>query len=173
VYIDETWASTSMTRRYGRCDRHLRLIDKVPHGHWKTTTLIAALRSDGVTAPMVVDGAIEGGLFLAYVRQMLCPTLRPGDVVVLDNLSSHKVSGCRGDRKRGRGGVVSAALQPGLQPHRAGVREGEADPAEAQGADDVGVVGGVGAPPMNVRPASGTADIPLRLGRESNYWKIL
>lgn len=84
-----------MTRRYGRCDRHLPLVDKVPFGHWKTTTLIAALRTDGVKAPLVADGPIDGELFLAYVRQHLCPTLNPGDVVVMDNLQSHKVEGVR------------------------------------------------------------------------------
>ena len=67
----------------------------VPHGHWKTTTFVAALRADGLTAPMVVDGAINGDLFVAYVRAVLVPTLRPGDVVVMDNLSSHKRAGVR------------------------------------------------------------------------------
>jgi transposase len=71
------------------------VIDHVPHGHWKTTTFLAALRHDGLTAPMVVDGAINGELFLAYVNQILLPTLKKGDIVVLDNLSSHKVAGVR------------------------------------------------------------------------------
>jgi transposase len=95
VFIDETWATTNMARRYGRSLRGQRLIAKVPHGHWKTTTFVAALRVDGLTAPVVVDGAIDGPLFLAYVRQQLVPTLRPGDVVIMDNLSSHKVAGVR------------------------------------------------------------------------------
>jgi transposase len=90
VFIDETWVTTNMTRRYGRATRGQRLVDAVPHGHWKTTTFIAALRSTGMTAPMVIDGAINGDLFCAYVNQVLVPELRPGDIVVLDNLSSHK-----------------------------------------------------------------------------------
>lgn len=95
MFIDETWASTNMSRRYGRSLKGQRLISAVPHGHWKTTTFVAALRSEGLTAPMVVDGAINGRVFLAYVRQQLVPTLRPGDIVVMDNLASHKVAGVR------------------------------------------------------------------------------
>jgi transposase len=90
VFIDETWASTNMTRRYGRSPKGQRLVCAVPHGHWKTTTFVAALRSDGLTAPMVVDGAMTGDLFVAYVKQVLVPTLRVGDVVVMDNLICHK-----------------------------------------------------------------------------------
>jgi transposase len=95
VFIDETWATTNMTRRYGRSKRGQRLVAAVPHGHWKTTTFIGALRADGLTAPAVIDGAVNGESFLAYVEQVLVPTLRPGDIVVLDNLSSHKVAGVR------------------------------------------------------------------------------
>ncbi len=95
MFLDETWASTNMTRRYGRSRRGQRLIAKVPHGHWKTTTFVAALRHDGLTAPLVVDGAMNGELFLAYVQQQLAPTLRSGDIVVMDNLSAHKVAGVR------------------------------------------------------------------------------
>jgi transposase len=79
-----------MTRTYGRSPRGQRLVAAVPHGHWKTTTFVAALRTTGLTAPTVVDGAMTGDVFVAYVRQQLAPTLRPGDVVVMDNLSSHK-----------------------------------------------------------------------------------
>ena len=95
VFIDETWVTTNMTRLYGRAVRGRRLVDAVPHGHWKTTTFIAALRSTGMTAPLVIDGAINGDLFCAYVNQVLVPELRPGDIVVLDNLSSHKRSEAR------------------------------------------------------------------------------
>ena len=77
VFIDETWASTNMTPRYGRCERGKRLIAHAPFGHWKTTTFVAALRYDGVTAPCVFDGPINGARFLAYVEQMLVPTYRP------------------------------------------------------------------------------------------------
>src|SRR5215470_14768781 len=90
VFLDETWASTNMTRRDGRCARGRRLVRPVPHGHWKTTTFVVALRIDGLTAPTVIDGAMNGEVFEAYVRQQLVPTLKPGDVVIMDNLSSHK-----------------------------------------------------------------------------------
>jgi len=90
IFVDETWASTNMSRRYGRCPRGQRLVCAVPHGHWKTTTFVAALRADGLFAPVVIDGAVTGDLFVAYIRQQLAPSLRPGDVVVMDNLSSHK-----------------------------------------------------------------------------------
>jgi transposase len=93
VFVDETWASTNMARGYGRSPKGERLVCPVPHGHWKTTTFVAALRADGLTAPMVVDGAITGDLFVAYVEQILVPTLRPGDVVVMDNLLCHKRAG--------------------------------------------------------------------------------
>src|SRR5579863_862083 len=93
VFIDETWAKTNMTRPRGRALRGTRLVAAVPHGHWKTTTFLAALRTSGLTAPLVIDGAVNGDLFLAYVRQQLVPTLRPGDVVIMDNLSSHKRAG--------------------------------------------------------------------------------
>lgn len=95
MFIDETWATTTMARRHGRARRGTRLVAAVPHGHWKTTTLLAALRHDGLTAPCVFDGAINGARFLAYVEQGLAPTLRPGDVVVMDNLKAHKVKGVR------------------------------------------------------------------------------
>jgi transposase len=95
VFIDETWASTNMTPRYGRCEEGKRLIARAPFGHWKTTTFLAALRCDGVTAPCVFDGPINGAKFLAYVEQILAPTLRPGDIVIMDNLSSHKSAAVR------------------------------------------------------------------------------
>ena len=79
-----------MTRTHGRCAKGQRLVAEVPHGHWKTLTFLAALRHDGITAPFVLDGPINGDWFLAYVEQMLVPTLKPGDVVVMDNLGSHK-----------------------------------------------------------------------------------
>ena len=96
VFIDETWTSTSMTRGYGRAPRGQRCIASAPHGHWESTTFVAGLRHQQLTAPMVADGPMDGELFLAYVRQFLCPTLRPGDIVILDNLSTHKVAGVRG-----------------------------------------------------------------------------
>ncbi len=81
---------TNMTRRYGRSPRGQRLVAAVPHGHWKTSTFLAALRHDAITAPCVIDGPINGQTFVAYVEQFLVPTLSPGDIVVMDNLSSHK-----------------------------------------------------------------------------------
>lgn len=95
VFLDETWAKTNMTRPRGRSLKGTRLVAKVPHGHWKTTTFLAALRTSGLTAPLVIDGAVNGDIFLAYVQQQLVPTLRPGDVVIMDNLSSHKKAGVR------------------------------------------------------------------------------
>ena len=84
-----------MTRTRGRAPRGIRLVDYVPHGHWITTTFLAGLRLQGLTAPLVVNGPINGEIFLAYVQQHLAPTLKPGDIVIMDNLSSHKVTGVR------------------------------------------------------------------------------
>ena len=95
VFVDETWASTRMTRTHGRCPKGRRLVMDVPHGHWKTTTFVAALRADGMAAPTVIDGAVTGDLFVAYVEQQLAPVLRRGDVVVMDNLACHKRAGVR------------------------------------------------------------------------------
>lgn len=93
VFLDETGASTNMARLYGRAPKGQRCIGSIPLGHWETTTFVAALRHNALTAPMLTDGPMDGDVFLAYVRHFLCPTLRPGDIVILDNLSSHKVPG--------------------------------------------------------------------------------
>jgi len=90
VFIDETWAKTNMTRTHGWAPRGERLVAKIPHGHWNTTTFLAALRHDRIDAPCLFDGPINGELFLAYVEQVLLPTLKSGDIVILDNLGSHK-----------------------------------------------------------------------------------
>lgn len=95
VFIDETGASTKMARLRGRARRGERCRAPVPHGHWKTTTFVGALRLDGMTAPMVLDGAMGGSAFIAYVEQVLVPTLAPGDIVVMDNLPVHKLAGVR------------------------------------------------------------------------------
>jgi transposase len=95
VFLDETWATTNMAPRYGRAPRGQRALDATPHGRWKTTTFVGAMRAEGFVAPLVLDGAINGATFRAYVEQMLAPSLAPGDVVVMDNLSSHKVTGVR------------------------------------------------------------------------------
>ena len=95
VFLDETGATTNMVRRYGWGTRSERLVDAAPFGHWRTTTFIAGLRSTGVTAPLVLDGPMTGQTFRAYIEQCLAPTLSPGDVVVMDNLTAHKVAGVR------------------------------------------------------------------------------
>ena len=95
IFIDETWTKTNMTRLRGRAPRGKRLVGAVPYGHWKTSTFIAGLRQDGMVAPGVFDGAINGQMFLAYVEQVLAPTLRAGDIVIMDNLGAHKVAGVR------------------------------------------------------------------------------
>lgn len=97
MFIDETWASTKMARTHGRALRgeRLRLRSPIPHGHWKTTTFVAALRNSGMVAPMVLDGPINGVAFQVYIDQVLVPELRSGDIVVMDNLGSHKGAGVR------------------------------------------------------------------------------
>jgi transposase len=95
VFIDETWASTNMARRHGRCPRGERLQVGVPHGHWKTTTFVGALTLRGFIAPWVLNGPINRDAFETYVGKVLVPELRKGDIVVMDNLSSHKGSKVR------------------------------------------------------------------------------
>lgn len=92
VFLDESGAQSNLTRLYGRALGGARCVDRTPHGHWKTTTLVSALRSDGVIADatVLIDGAMNSSTFVAYTEQCLAPALRPGDVVVMDNLSSHK-----------------------------------------------------------------------------------
>lgn len=119
VFLDETGASTKMARLYGWGPRSERVVADVPHGHWKTTTFIGALRSTGMTAPMVIDGAMNGDLFLAYVEQQLVPTLSPGDFVILDNLSSHKKTGVQAAiESAGATLVFLPPYSPDLAPHR-------------------------------------------------------
>jgi transposase len=90
VFIDETWAKTNMTRTHGRAPRGERLNAKAPFGKWRTLTFLAALRHDRIDAPCVLDGPINGQLFTTYVEQFLIPTLSPGDIVIMDNLGSHR-----------------------------------------------------------------------------------
>ena len=90
VFIDETWTKTNMAPLRGWCPKGERLKTKVPWGHWNTMTFLAALRHDRIEAPWLLDGPIDGESFLVYVEQVLVPTLRPGDIVIMDNLSSHK-----------------------------------------------------------------------------------
>jgi transposase len=95
VFLDESGFATNMARRYGRSPRGQRLAAPVPHGHWKTSTLVAGLRLRGIVAPLVIDHPMNGITFRAYVEQHLAPTLAPGDIVVCDNLQSHKTPGVR------------------------------------------------------------------------------
>src|SRR5712675_2453773 len=117
VVIDETAATTKMPRLYGRAPQGKRLVDKVPHGHWKTTTFICGLRYDGVTAPFVLDGPMDGLHFLAYVEQILAPTLKKGQIVFLDNVSTHKVDGVEeAIEARGARPIFLPAYSPDLNP---------------------------------------------------------
>jgi transposase len=95
IFVDETGASTKMARLRGRALRGQRCRAAIPHGHWKTTTFTAGLRLDGLAAPMLLDGAMDGEAFLAYVQKVLVPELAPDDIVVMDNLPAHKVGGVR------------------------------------------------------------------------------
>jgi len=90
VFVDETAASTKMARLYGRAKRGRRVVGRIPWGHWKTVTFVAGLRLSGFTAPLVIDCAMNGDIFVDYVRQCLAPSLRPGDIVIIDNLPAHK-----------------------------------------------------------------------------------
>ena len=117
VFIDETWAKTNMTRTHGRSPRGERLVAKVPHGRWRTMTFVAALRCDAITAPLVLDQPINGEWFLAYVEQALVPTLRPGDVVVMDNLGSHKGKAVRQAIRKARTHLIFLPpYSPDLNP---------------------------------------------------------
>lgn len=93
VFVDETWATTTMTPARGRSPKGVRCIGKAPAGHWRTTTFLGALHCDGLMAPLVFDGPINGQVFRAWVEQALAPDLRPGDIVIMDNLGAHKVAG--------------------------------------------------------------------------------
>ena len=131
VFIDETWAKTNMAPTHGRCRRGQRLYAKVPHGHWKTTTFVAALRHDGITAPFVLDGPINGECFLAYVETVLVPTLSLGDIVLIDNLASHKSPKIRkAIEAEGRRTAFPAALLARPEPDRDGLFEIEDAPAK-------------------------------------------
>jgi hypothetical protein len=95
IFLDESGVATDLIRRYGRSLRGQRVHDHTPHQHWQTSTFVAALRVDGLTAPGLLDGPMDGDAFLAYVDQVLAPTLQPGDILVMDPLAAHKVDGVR------------------------------------------------------------------------------
>lgn len=117
VFLDETWTKTNMARLYGRAVRGQRVIGRIPHGHWQTTTFLAGLRHDRIVAPLVLDGAIDGETFQAWVEQFLAPTLNPLDIVVADNLASHKVVGVRrAIEARGASMIFLPSYSPDLNP---------------------------------------------------------
>jgi transposase len=117
VFVDETWVKTNMTRTRGWCPRGKPLMATVPHGHWKTLTFLAGLRSDRIVAPCVIDGPINGASFTAWVGQFLAPTLSRGDIVIADNLGSHKGKAAR-DAIRSVGAKLFflPAYSPDLNP---------------------------------------------------------
>lgn len=93
VFLDESWAKTNLSRIYGWGPTDQRVMDDQPHGHWHTTTLLSAIRTSGVLAPFVMEGALDGLAFRTWLERLLVPQLHPGDIVVMDNLAAHKVSG--------------------------------------------------------------------------------
>src|SRR5262245_50821027 len=135
VFIDETAVSTNMVRPNGRGPRGQRVLGQVPLGHWETMTFVAGLRHNGIVAPMLIKGAMNGEIFLAYLEQCLAPTLRRGDIVVIDNLCSQGrwCGGAhRGDRCKP---ALAAAVFPGLQSHRDRVSCAEGIPAQSCGSN--------------------------------------
>jgi transposase len=117
VFIDETWAKTNMAPLRGWAKRGTRLIGRAPFGHWNTMTFVAALRQDGIVAPWVIDGPINGEAFRTYVEKVLVPALRPGDIVILDNLGSHKAPAIRqAIRAAGARLLFLPAYSPDLNP---------------------------------------------------------
>jgi hypothetical protein len=135
VSIDETAISMNMARRFGWAPQGERCRASVPFGHWKTTTLIAALRFDHVDAPMTIDGALDGASFLAYVEQVLAPTHSAGEVVAMDNVRMHKVAGVREAIEVRGARPAYSALFAGLQPDREALLEDQVGPGAHRGAN--------------------------------------
>ena len=134
IFIDETWAKTNMTRLRGWAPRGYKLLAKVPQGHWKTLTFLAALRCDRINAPCVIDGPINGESFLAYVEQVLVPTLKAGDIVVIDNLGSHKGKAVRrAIRATGARLFFLPPYSPDLNPNRAVLDQAQSATAQSGG----------------------------------------
>ena len=137
VFIDETCTTTSMVRLRGRSLRGERLIGYARHGQWKTITFVAGLRYRAMVAPFVFEGAINGPMFLAYVKQCLVPTLKRSDIVIMDNLPVHKDRRCRGgDRSGGRDAALSSAVLARPQSDRAGLQQSEGPCAQSGGTYD-------------------------------------
>jgi transposase len=117
VFLDETSLNTKMARRYGRSPVGQRCPSAEPHGHWCTSTFIAALRHDGITAPFLLPGAMDSDAFTTYLREILCPELKPGDIVILDNLATHKIAPARAlIQARGAHILFLPAYSPDLNP---------------------------------------------------------
>ena len=126
MLLDETGITTNLLRRYGRAPRGARVHDHAPGGRWQTSTLLAALRVTGLTAPGVFDGAIDGESFRAYIEQILVPTLQSGDIVIADNLGAHQVAGIqRAIQAAGATLWYLPPYSPGPQSHRALLREAQ------------------------------------------------
>jgi hypothetical protein len=136
VFIDETWIKTTMAPIRGWGPKGERVAGFAPDGRWHTLTFLAALRIDALTEPCVIDGPINGTIFRAYIEQFLVPTLRPGDIVILDNLGSHRSETVRSSILAAGAKLAFLPLLARSQPHRAGLREGEALDAHGPGALD-------------------------------------
>ncbi len=136
----------------GRRPRGRRCRAGIPHGHWKTTTFVAGLRLTGMTAPMVLDGPINGAAFLAYVEQVLVPTLAPGDIVVMDNLASHKGKAVAPPSRRRRRAALPAALQPRPQSDREGLRQAQGPSQKGRRANCRRPLGRHRQPPRRLHP---------------------
>jgi len=118
VFLDESGASTQMARNYGRAPRGERVAEGTPHSHWHTVTMLAALTTRGLQSPMTIESATDGDVFLAYLEQVLCPQLQPGQVVIMNNLSAHKVPGVREQiEARDACLIYLPAYSPDFQPH--------------------------------------------------------
>ena len=132
VFIDETCTNTAMVRLRGRAPRGERLVDYAPHGHWKTITFVGGLRQRGMTAPFVIEGAMNGPMFLAYVKQCLVPTLKRGEIVLMDNLPVHKVAGvAEAIEAAGATLIYLPKYSPDLNPIELGLQQTQG--ASAQG----------------------------------------
>ena len=136
VFIDETSTNTAMVRLRGRCPRGIRLIDHAPHGHWKTITFIAGLRRRAMVAPFVLDGPMNTTSFMAYLKQCLVPTLKRGDIVMMDSLPVHKVAGVR-EVIEAAGATIALPPQifAGPQSDRAGVQQTQGASAKSSRAN--------------------------------------
>lgn len=130
VFLDETSVNTNMTRAYGRGLEGERVIGRVPFAAWKTLTFVAALRCEGMTAPMLIKGAMNGEAFLAYIEQCLVSTLERGDIVIMDNVPSHKVDGVSSNRSRWRHPALFAAVFPRPQSDRGCLQRMQGVPAQ-------------------------------------------